>query len=317
MSKRVLVTGANGHLGNTLVKMLCDKGYKVRATVRDPEYVAEEGIFEGYDDIEIYQADIRDADAIRAAMEGIEGVFQVAALYNYDEQSLGEGIVANNTEGTEVVLGIAKAAGVKRVVMTSSIVSIGFGGTDGKPQTEADWSDPADPYCCSKMESEKAAWAFCEKNDLPLVTICPSQILGPNYYKHTPSTSNVSAFINNQIPFRFELQSSVVDVRDVALAHIMAYENEAANGRYLVSGHHVPDFCEALKEVEPEMLVPERMLTHDETVAFVKKAGGPLEMIGHTFLYSDARIKEDLGWEPRPLNETLIDSIDWLKAREM
>src|SRR6186713_1182857 len=101
--KKVLVTGGNGHLGNTLAKALCDQGYDVRVTVRDPEEVKVNGIFDGYD-IELYEADIRDETAMKNAMQNIMGVFQVAALYHYDEQSLGEGIVANNTQGSQTVL---------------------------------------------------------------------------------------------------------------------------------------------------------------------------------------------------------------------
>ncbi|RYE52755.1 MAG: NAD-dependent epimerase/dehydratase family protein, partial [Sphingobacteriales bacterium] len=312
----VLVTGGNGHLGNTLIKALCDKGYEVRATVRNIANVKSSEIFHGYN-VEFFEADIRNEEAVKKAMHGVDGVFQVAALYNYDELSLGEGIVANNTEGSLTVLRAAKSCGINRVVMTSSIAAVGFGGTNELPMTEEDWSDPADPYCRSKVESEKAAWEFAKENGLNLITLCPSLILGPNFYKHTPSTMNVSAFINNQIPFRFEFQTSIVDVRDVAKAHILAYENENASGRYLVSGIHVPDFCDVLKKYDPDMLVPERLLSIEETKQFAEKSGAPAELIGQTFLYSDKRIKSELDWMPRPISETLVDTIHWLKEREM
>jgi dihydroflavonol-4-reductase len=315
-NKKVLVTGGNGHLGNTLVKLLCDKGYEVRATVRNIESVKASKIFEGYA-VELYEADIRDETAVQKAMQGVAGVFQVAALYNYDEMSLGEGIVANNTEGSQTVLRLAKVCGVKRIVMTSSIVAVGFGGSEIQPMTETDWSDPADPYCCSKMESEKAAWEFAKENNLDLITLCPSLIVGPNFYKHTPSTANVSAFINNQVPFRFEFQTSIVDVRDVALAHILAYENKEASGRYLVTGFHIADFCEMLKEYDPDMYVPERVLSIEETKKFAAKSGAPVEMIGHSFRYSDGKIQSELGWKPRPIGETMKDTIGWIKERSM
>jgi dihydroflavonol-4-reductase len=97
--RKVLVTGGNGHVGNTLAKKLCEKGYDVRVTVRNPEEVEAFGIFDGYQ-VDLRQADIRDETAVKKAMEGVSGVFQVAAVYNYDERSLGEGIVANNKEGS-------------------------------------------------------------------------------------------------------------------------------------------------------------------------------------------------------------------------
>src|SRR5690606_25893707 len=128
------------------------RGYDVRVTVRNPDEVRSAEIFAGYA-IELYQADIRNEAAIAKAMQGVSGVFQVAALYHYDEQSLGEGIVANNTAGSQAVLRAASACGVERVVFTSSIAAVGFGGTQEQPLTERSWSDPADPYCRSKLES--------------------------------------------------------------------------------------------------------------------------------------------------------------------
>jgi dihydroflavonol-4-reductase len=314
--KKVLVTGGNGHLGNTLAKELCNKGYNVRVTVRNAEDVKTSGIFDSYN-VELHEADIRDENAVKKAMEGIAGVFQVAALYNYDEQSLGEGIVANNTEGSQTVLKVAKLCGVERIVMTSSIVAVGFGGTEEQPMTEENWSDPADPYCRSKLESEKAAWEYAKEQRLNLVTICPGLILGPNFYKHTASTVNISAYINNQVPFRFTFQPSVVDVRDVAHAHILAYENKEASGRYLVSGIHVSDLFEMLKEFDPEMVLPERVLSIDEVKQLSEKSGASVEMVGQSFLYSDKKILSELGWKPRPIEETLKDTIKWIKERSM
>lgn len=315
-NKKVMVTGANGHLGNTLVKALCDKGYSVNATVRDVDYVKSEGIFDGYN-ISLFKADIRDEAAIEKAMEGVQGVFQVAALYNYDEQSLGEGIVENNTQGTHVVLKLAKNLGVDRVILTSSIAAVGFGGTKEEPMTEDSWSDPKDPYCCSKMKSEKDAWEFAKHNDLDLVTLCPSMIFGPNFYKHTASTVNAAAFINNQVPFCFSMETSIVDVRDVAEAHILAYENKVASGRYLVSGLHISDFSGLLKEFDPEMELPERVLTVEETKVFAEKSGAPSELIGHSYIYSDEKSKNELGWKMRPISETILSTIEWIKTRSM
>ena len=314
--EKVLVTGGNGHVGNTLAKTLCGRGYDVRVTVRNPEEVRAGGIFDGYD-VDLCRADIRDEGAMRAAMEGVDGVFQVAALYNYDEQSLGEGIVANNTDGSLTVLRLAKSCAVRRVVLTSSIAAVGFGGTSEQPLTEDSWGDPSDPYCRSKLESERAGWAFAKEHGLDLVVLCPSIILGPNFYKHTPSTINVSMCVNNQVPFRIPLQLSVVDVRDVADAHVRAYEGKSARGRYLVAGTNIPDLMGALQELDPDMIVPERTLTVDEAKQLAEKSGMPVELVGQPYLYCDRRIRSELGWAPRPVAETLADTIAWIKDREL
>jgi dihydroflavonol-4-reductase len=274
------------------------------------------GIFDGYD-IELHRADIRDEESVRTAMRGVEGVFQVAALYNYDEQSLGEGIVANNKEGSQTVLRAAKSCEVERVVFTSSIAAVGFGGTHDEPLTEDSWSDPSDPYCRSKLESEQAAWEYSRREGLDMVAVCPSIILGPNFYKHTPSTVNVGAFINNQVPFRFPMQVSVVDVRDVADAHILAYESESASGRYLAAGTNIPDLIQVMKDLDPDMVMPERLLTLEEARQLAEKTGMPVELVGQPYQYSDTRIQAELGWKPRPVAETLQDTIAWIKSREL
>jgi dihydroflavonol-4-reductase len=314
--EKVLVTGGNGHLGNTLVKALCARGYAVRATVRQPHEVREAGIFDDCD-VELHQADIRDSDAMRQAMQGVQGVFQVAALYHYDEQSLGEGIVANNTEGSQSVLRQAKACGVQRLVFTSSIAAVGFGGTPEAPLTEENWGESDDPYCRSKLDSERAAWEFARQEGLEMVALCPSIILGPNFYKHTPSTVNIAAFVNNQVPFRLPMQMSVVDVRDVAHAHILAYENKQAHGRYLVSGTNVTNLLEMMSKLDPDMVLPERTLTAKEAIQFAEKAGMPTELVGQPYLFADTKIRRELGWSPRPVTETLGDTIAWIKAHDM
>lgn len=310
------MTGGNGHVGNTLAKRLCERGYDVRVTVRNPEEAQSLGIFDGYD-VEMHRADIRDDDAVRAALQGVEGVFQVAALYHYDERGAEQNIVAHNTQGSQTVLRLASEHGVKRVVFTSSIAAVGFGGSADRPLTENDWSDPADPYCRSKLESEQAAWTCAQARSLDLVTLCPSIVLGPGFYKHTPSTINVSALVNNQIPFRVAMQLAIVDVRDVADAHVRAYENERASGRYLVTGTNVPDLFEAVRELDPQIVVPPRLLSTEEAKALAAKSGMPVELVGQPFRYSDARIHTELGWQPRPIAETLRDTIAWIKTREL
>jgi dihydroflavonol-4-reductase len=312
----VLVTGGNGHVGNTLIKRLHARGYRVRATVRNPEEAEALGVFEDVP-VEIHRADIRDEEAMRRAMEGVDGVFQVAALYHYDEASLGEGIVANNTDGCLSVLRAAKSAGVRRVVLTSSIAAVGFGGTEEQPLTEADWSDPEDPYCRSKLESEQVARRWADEAGLPLVVVCPGVVLGPNFYKHTPSTVPVAAMVHNQLPFRIQAALSVVDVRDLADAHILAYEHPQAQGRYLATGNHVPDLMAALADISPDVRLPERMLSIAESRALAQKSGTPLELVGQSYRYDDRRIRRELGWQPRPLQETLRDTVDWIQARDL
>ena len=144
-----------------------------------------------------------------------------------------------------------------------------------------------------------------------------SIVLGPNFYKHTPSTVNVSAFVNNQVPFRFPMQLSVVDVRDVAEAHVLAYETPEARGRYLVAGTNVADLFGELSALDEDMVVPDRVLTLVEARQLAEKAGMPVELVGQPYWYSDQRIRSELGWSSRPVAQTLRDTIAWIKEREL
>ena len=277
---RLLVTGGNGHVGNTLAKKLCEKGYDVRVTVRDPDEAQAFGIFDGYP-VQVHRADIRDA---AAEPRGIDFVTKL---------------------------------GVERVVLTSSIAAVGFGGSEQRPLTEADWGAPADPYCRSKLQSEQAAWAYATEHGVDLVALCPGIVLGPNFYKHTPSTVNVGALVNNQVPFRVPIGLAAVDVRDVADAHILAYENSKDSGRYLVTGTRIPDLFAALSECDPEMVMPQRTLSTDEARQLAAKSGMPAELVGQPYRYSDERIRRELGWQPRPVAATLADTIAWIKSRDL
>jgi dihydroflavonol-4-reductase len=128
---------------------------------------------------------------------------------------------------------------------------------------------------------------------------------------------NVSAFVNNQVPFRIPMQLSVVDVRDVALAHMLAYRNPKATGRYLVAGTNVADLVGALSELDEEMVVPERVLSVEEAKQLAEKTGLPVELVGQPYWYSDERIRSELGWSPRPVQETLRDTVAWIKDNEL
>jgi nucleoside-diphosphate-sugar epimerase len=98
---------------------------------------------------------------------------------------------------------------------------------------------------------------------------------------------------------------------------VLAYENKDASGRYLVPGTHVTDLITALKALDEDMVMPERLLTLDETKQLAEKCGMPVELVGQSYLYSDDKIRSELGWQPRPVSETLQDTIAWIKSRAL
>lgn len=326
--KNVLVTGANGHVGNILVRLLVEKGYKVRASVRDPKNKELTKPLESLP-IEIVAADIMKPETLLAATKGMDGVFQVAAAYTTISDNPQRDILDPSIIGGINVLQACKEAGVKKVVFTSSVAAVGSDGKADKPLTEEDWNEKAaSPYMIAKTQAEKKAWEFAKRYNLNLVTICPSGVLGPGFYRHTPTTQPFELALRGQLPAVPPFGLGYVDVRDVASAHLLAYENDKANGRYLATDRSLwlMDVLKLAKEVDDRVKLP--MFVIPEAVTGIiplfdwltnKLTGAPRqissEMIedfcGKSQHASNERIKKDLGWKPMDFKQSLKDTIDW------
>ena len=211
--KRVLVTGANGHVGNNLVRLLVEKGYTVRASVRNAKDPEKTKHLEPLG-VEIVEADLMKPETLEAAVEGMDGVFQVAAAYVTWSRDPQRDIIDPSVIGGINVLRAAKEAGVKKVVFTSSAAAIGTDASREKPLTEEDWNEDAlSPYMIAKTRAEKKAWEFVKDADMKLVTICPTGIIGPGFYRHTPTTQPFELALRGKVPVALPFGFSFVDVR--------------------------------------------------------------------------------------------------------
>ncbi|XP_025819890.1 cinnamoyl-CoA reductase 1-like isoform X2 [Panicum hallii] len=246
-SSTVCVTGAGGFVASWLVKLLLSTGrYAVRGTVRDPgdgknaHLLALEGAGER---LQLVKADMLDYSSVASAVAGCEGVFHVASPVPYGQSSNPEAdVIAPAVTGTLNVLKACKEAEVKRVVVVSSVSAV-FNNPNwpkGKAFTEDSWSD--EEYCrkneewyfLSKTLAEHEAFAYAAKTGLDIVTICPSLVIGP-LMQRTVNTS-VKVFLSYIKGDQETVQNgfkNLVDVRDVADALLLAYENPQASGRYL------------------------------------------------------------------------------------
>lgn len=224
-----LVTGANGHLGNNLARILHDKGENVRASVRNVNYTEP---FEGLD-CEVVYADILDRKSLSKAMEGIDILYQVAAAYKMWAKDPQKDIIDMNIRGTENVLETAKKQGVKKIVYVSSIAALDHSLV---PMDETSWnSDFSIPYYQSKTESEKLALGLAEKLDIQLISVLPTAMVGPNCFGHlTPTMEILYSIINNKLSVDPDLYFNFVDVRDVAKGMIAAAEKGRNGERYIL-----------------------------------------------------------------------------------
>ena len=328
--KHVLVTGANGHVGYNIVQLLREKGYQVRAGVRD---TARADALRALG-AEPVQADIMDPAALTAAVRGVDGVFQVAAVYKVTARDPQTEIIEPSSTGGLNVLRAAKAAGVRRVVFTSSVAAVGAG-TRGEDRalTEDDWNlNAKNPYSYAKTAAEQAARDYANQNDLELVCINPSAVIGPGFFRHTPSTILFEMLLRKRLPFIMPFTLTFVDARDVAAAHVLAFENSTANGRYICADYNtdLADLMKLFHEIDPTLKVPNKMLPD-----FLLRTAPLVDWLGHKFTgtpravtadtiremahnpvrYDSERLRRELGWQPRPIKASLVDTLDWVRAQ--
>ncbi len=242
----VVVTGATGFIASHIVDRLLEAGYRVRGTVRDPNKVRSDGYLTSLpgaaERLELVPADLLAKDVFDEAVIGSEYVIHTASPYLLDVDDPQRDLVEPAVRGTLSILeACISAPGLKRVVITSSGAAI-TDHADGHVNTEADWNTTStlthNPYYYSKTLAERAAWTFMEEQspDFDLVVLNPFSVIGPSLVpsvntSHTPFIG----LTNGRLPGLLALDWPLVDVRDVALAHIRAMEIPEAEGRYLIA----------------------------------------------------------------------------------
>jgi dihydroflavonol-4-reductase len=214
---RAYVTGAGGFVGAHVARVLAEQGADVRAE----------------------RVDLLDPDALRRAIEGCDAVFHVAALYSYDADP---GMIERvNVEGTRNVIAACEASGVRRLVHTSTAGTCGP--VRGRQATEADappdW-ELAVPYKRTKLEAERAV-LDAARNRIDAVVVNPTTPVGDGDRKPTPTGRMIAGVASGRIRgYVGTTGLNVVDVRDVAQGHLLAYERGVRGERYLLGGVDLP-----------------------------------------------------------------------------
>ncbi len=330
----VLVTGANGHVGNQLAAHLVKHDYRVRAMVRKPDEAKRDIEILRHPSVEVVAGDIRDADAVARAVAGCEGVFQVAAVYAMHTANPQRDMIDPAVNGALNVLRASKAAGVRRVVLTSSLVAMGNHSTHEKPIDESFWNDAAtEPYAKAKTLAERRSREFADESGLDLVCVNPTMVIGPGFPHHTPSTQLFENATRGLLPVLPPLEFTFVDVRDVASAHRLAFEKPEASGRYLCGNVTVTmrGVFECLQRIDPTIEVPRFNLPRAFLPFLPPLDWLQTKLLGTTRLMtseslkeyasgaayiSNARIRHELGWEPRSFDASARDTLVWIRARK-
>ncbi|KAL8260360.1 hypothetical protein R6Q59_028313 [Mikania micrantha] len=312
----VCVTGGSGYIGSWLVRLLLDRGYTVNATVKDLKDEKETKHLEALEGAEsrlrLFQIDLLDYDSIVAAITGASGVFHLASPCTVDQVHDPESeLLAPAIKGTNNVLTAAKELGVKRVVVTSSVSAIvpSPSWPSDVPKSEDCWTDEG--YCkqkelwypLSKTLAEKAAWEFSKEKGLDIVVVNPGTVMGPIL----PPTINASMqmillLIQGCTQTYENFFMGSVHVKDVALAHILVYENTSATGRHMCveSISHYGDFAAKVAELYPEYNIPR--LPKDTQPGLMRSKNGSKKLM-------------DLGLEITSLEQIIRDSVESLKSK--
>ena len=317
MSSTVLVTGGSGYLGTRLIAALLGEGREVRATVRSLD--GQAGVRAavrraGVDDtgLELVAADLTADDGWLAALEGVEEVHHVASPIPSAQPKDPDELIVPARDGTVRVLKASRDAGARRVVLTSSFAAVGYSPKAVRDYTEADWTDPdtpgLPPYPRSKAIAERAAWDFigADGGDTQLVVVNPTFIAGPSLVPALRSTLTAfKAIIEGTMPALPRQRFGVVDVRDVADAHITAMATPAAVGkRYLLLADGPTITWLGLAQILRDHLgVAGEHVTTDEA---------PGEDLLPLTIHND-RAKRELGWRPRPAETTIVETAESLR----
>lgn len=322
----VLVTGASGFIGSHCVLELLNAGYKVRGTLRDldREGPLREALARHTDTesgLEFVRADLLSNEQWDRATGGCDYVLHVASPYPAEPPKHEDDLILPAREGTLRVLEAAARSGTRRVVLTSSIAAI-YGGHEDNSRIldESDWTDldrEKRAYHKSKTLAEKAAWNFAaEHPETELVVINPGAVLGPSLDGQRYSTSGelVRLIMAREVPGAANLKFQIVDVRDVATAHLRAMTNESAAGRRYIAvsaGLWGREVAEILKnEFEGRgYKIPTRDIP-DLVVRllglFNRTIGLAVPDLNRDIKMSTERISSELNWKGRDPGETIV-----------
>ena len=324
MTDAVLVTGANGFVGSALVRRLLLDGAQVRAMVRPG---CGRRNLEGLD-ADIVEADLLDPTSWQAMLKGVRVLYHVAADYRLWVPNP-EVMYRTNVDGSVGLIKAAAAAGVERIVYTSSVATLkagdtGHGADEDTPTTLADMCGH---YKRSKFLAEEAVRALAHDDGLPIVIVNPSTPIGPCDMRPTPTGRIVLEAAGGRMPFYVNTGLNIVHVDDVAQGHVLACEKGASGQRYILGGENMA-LARILCEISmlagrrpPLAAIPAGAVL---PLAYGAEAAARLLPRWQPFVTVDGvklarkymyfrsdKAKRELGYQPRPAVAALTDAIAW------
>lgn len=320
---RAFITGATGFVGSHVARQYAQCGAKLRLLVRKTSRLdALQGI-----DAETVIGDLRQPQALRSALEGCDALVHVAADYRLWVRNPSE-MYSANVDGTRELLKIAREAGIPRVVYTSSVATMGFrsDGTIVNEDTPVSLADMIGHYKRSKFLGEQEAIKAARAGQHVMI-LNPTTPIGPGDLKPTPTGRIIVDFLNRKFPAYVDTGLNLVDVTEVAKAHVAALDRGIPGERYILGGENLTlkqilDRMSAITGLpSPTIKVPHAVAMafafFDETVTGRLRGKEPRATVeavrmGKKMMFAtSARAERELGFQVLPIYNALRSAIDW------
>jgi dihydroflavonol-4-reductase len=320
-----LVTGATGFVGSAVVRALLRAGHPVRVLARPR---GNRRNLQGLA-VDIVEGSLTDPKSLARAVEGCRQLFHVAADYRLWVPDP-EAMFGVNVEGTRELMLAALAAGVERIVYTSSGATLGnVKGGVADEETLSSASDMIGPYKRSKYEAEAAVKELIRGRGLAAIIVNPSTPVGPGDIKPTPTGRMIVEAARGRMPAFVDTGLNVAHVDDIAVGHLLAAKSGEVGRRYILGGENL-GLGNILGEVAkltgrrpPTLRIP-----HAAALPFAAGAQAmsrwtgrepfatvdAVRMARKKMYFSSARAVEELGYAPRPARQAITDAVGWFRA---
>ena len=324
------VTGATGFLGSHVAQQLADQGADLRLLVRPTSDLRN---VEAFDKADRVTGDLRDPASLRKAMSGCDVVFHVAADYRLWTPTKGDvdQMYQSNLEGTKSIITAAQEAGVRRVLYTSSVATMGFrsDGTLVDETAPVSLANMVSHYKKSKFMAEQVALE-AGRNGANVVVVNPTTPIGERDIKPTPTGRIVLDFLKRKFPAYVETGLNLVDVHQCAHGHLLAMEKARPGERYILGGENLT-LKQILDKLSAITGLPSPKVKLPYAVAFAfgvfdtaftghllgrePRASIDEVRMGRKIMFvSSAKAERELGWKVVPVDGALRRAVDWFQA---
>jgi dihydroflavonol-4-reductase len=323
---KCFVTGATGFLGSHVARLLLAQGAELRLLVRPTSRLENVADLEA----ERIVGDLRDSESLMKGMRGCEFVFHVAADYRLWAPN-GQELYNSNVEGTRNVLRAASETGVRRVIYTSSVATMGFGnnGRVTDESTPVTLSNMIGDYKRSKFMAERLV-IEAARGGQNVVMVNPTTPIGERDIKPTPTGQIVVDFLRRKFPAYLDTGLNLVDVMDCAQGHLLAMEKSVPGERYILGGENLTlkQILDRLAAVtglpSPKVKLPyavayatgvvDTLVTGKIRNREPRVTLDSVRMGRKKMFVTSAKAERDLGWTPRPVDGALRRAVEWFQA---